>query len=69
MALGSSDAKRLLTSHRYNCDTMNNNNDIYLNFSPRNTIEFYAPKILEWFISYAEKGKQTEEIVRAKSSK
>ena len=30
MAVGSSDAKRLLTSHRYNCDTMNNNNDIYL---------------------------------------
>ena len=30
MALGSSDAKRLLTSNRYNCDTMNNNNDIYL---------------------------------------
>lgn len=29
MALENSDAKRLKTSHRYNCDTMNNNNDIY----------------------------------------
>ena len=44
MALGSSDAKKLLTSHRYNCDSMNNNSDIYLTILVLETHRILCPK-------------------------
>ena len=44
MALGSSDAKKLLTSHRYNCDSMNNNSDIYLTILVLETLQNFMPQ-------------------------